>query len=121
MFTQDMVSRADGIFAPSGKFVLEQANTGIDDYCLPYLPASDIPTDFSDLSGDIGSAPMGHVELQPRPSPTNPDVKMIKGASPHSDDNIVGTHNRVGNITISNDIEIAVFIEVQCFHLSSFQ
>ena len=118
MFTDNVVAGAQRILSATCVFVGSQTDTGVDDDGLTWTPTGDVSSGVDDFTGDIGPAPVRHAELQARPAPTHPDIKMIQsaGADPH--DHIIGTRRRVGYITILDNIQGSVFLEIECFYLN---
>jgi hypothetical protein len=110
-----VVAGAQRILSATGIFVGSQTDTGVDDDGLACTPAGDISSDLDDFTGDIGSAPVRHAELQAWPAPTHPDIQMIQSAGPDPHDQIIGTRRRVGDITVLDDTQVSVFLEIECF------
>ena len=118
VFTDNVVAGAQRILSATGVFVGSQTDTGVDDDSLAWTPTGDVSSDIDDFTGDIGPAPLRHAELQARPAPTHPDIKMIQSAGLDPHDHIIGTRRRVGNITLLDDIQVSVFLEIECFHFN---
>ena len=114
----NVVAGAQRILSATGVFVGSQTDTGVDDDGLAWTPTGDVSSDIDDFTGDIGPAPVRHAELQARPAPTHPDIQMIQSAGSDPHDHIIGKRSRVGNITILNDIQVPVFLEIECFHFN---
>ena len=112
----DVVAGADGALAPPRELVVDEADPGVDHHALADAPAGDPGAQGQDLARDIRTAPVGHLQLQPRPSAPDPDVQVVQGAGPHADHHLAGRKLGVGHVTVAQHIQFAVLLEIDGFH-----
>jgi hypothetical protein len=111
-----MITGTQGVFPPSGVLVTVKTDTGVDNDPPTDVPSADLRADVLDFPGDIGAAPVRHVQSQAGPPPADPDVQVIERTSPHPDHDLIGAGFRIRNIAIADGVEFAVFIKIERFH-----
>ncbi len=116
MFPQNVIIGADAIFTAPGIFVFRQVYAGINHDPLPHLPARHIGAEPGNFTGNVGTAPVGHLKIETWPSSSDPDVQKIECAGAHPNQHFPRPGFGIGHIAIFYDIQFTVFFEVKRFH-----
>jgi hypothetical protein len=107
-----MIIGADAVLPTPGIFIFGYIDARINHHPLPGLPAGYIGSDINNFAGSVGTAPVGHFKIEPRPPAPNPDVQKIKRTGAYPNHYLPRTIFRVGHIAVFDHIQIAMCFEI---------
>ncbi len=103
-----VASEASGTFATS--------DAGGEDHFLADVDGGDVGSNLGDFASDVAAGNVGQRNLEAGEATAHPEVKMIEGAGPDTDQDFVAAERGFGNVGKTKNGWVTMFLEDDGFH-----
>ena len=110
------VIAAEIVVAGKAGGTLAAGDAGGEHHFLADVHGANFRADFGDFAGNVGAGDVGQGNLKAGKATAYPEVKMIEGAGPNTDEDFVTAKLRLRNIGEAENGGVTVFLEDDGFH-----